>query len=246
MTTKYKRMPSSYSVGTSFITFVESNFTTLEQLFGEPGLGERYKITCIWTLKDEKNNIVTIYDYKQTSFYFPELPSPAELRMNKKISWSIGGNNKSSGMNLRYYIESNEMKKQKPQTEVLKIPDFPELKWFTNECLKDFIILERKLYEKNATIFMNKLLKLLRGRRAAVFVEYKGTNYLLSEIDDESKRLNQNDLILYYSSEYIVPIIAEISILNYRNQILNSFKIKGHDKSFFSHEHFFCRLDRVE
>ena len=89
------------SSGGSLQAEVEASYKALCDLFGSPqfldetGDGDG-KVSTEWIIKSDHGEILTIYDYKETSLYDSDLPSPAEFRKRASYEWHIGGKDKSS------------------------------------------------------------------------------------------------------------------------------------------------------
>lgn len=82
--------------GTSLKGEIEASYADLVALLGEP----QYKVdrrnpqsdgkcSTEWNLTCD-GRVFTLYDYKKTSLYDPDLPSPAEFRALPSYSWHIG------------------------------------------------------------------------------------------------------------------------------------------------------------
>jgi hypothetical protein len=89
------------SGGTSFHgTYLETTVNKLIELFGEPQFSPndedaiKEKSQYDWTLADEKNNVVTIYDWKEYRV----------IDKNELISFHIGGFNQIDTLNALKYI----------------------------------------------------------------------------------------------------------------------------------------------
>lgn len=82
--------------GTSLQGFIESDYATLVQLFGDPDPGDGYKTQVDWAfeLYDENfgNVIVTIYDWKQGEGYV----GPGGKRPEEITVWNVGGRDKAA------------------------------------------------------------------------------------------------------------------------------------------------------
>ena len=105
----FNRISSDEANGTSLMNFVTTNYNTLVKLFGIPDKGDEYKITTEWTIKDKKNGIYTIYDYKATNLYGSGLLSVKKFRSLPSYEWHIGGMNSSGIPDLIKFIQENEI-----------------------------------------------------------------------------------------------------------------------------------------
>ena len=80
--------------GSSFMTTVDISPDVLHSRFGEPDPSDGYKTSMEWAFEDEEGNAVSLYDWKSTSLYSPELPLPGTVR-NSDLPhrFHIGGKN---------------------------------------------------------------------------------------------------------------------------------------------------------
>lgn len=83
--------------------YIRATYGDLVAVFGEPTTAiDGYKVTLEWRLTFDwvgGKNVVTIYDWKETSLYDAELPSPAEFLESTKTtpySWHVGGHSSSA------------------------------------------------------------------------------------------------------------------------------------------------------
>lgn len=79
------------SYGTSLQGYVNVPFSKLVAVFGEPSDSDGYKVAFEWSIEFDDGVIATIYDWKSTSLYDDDLPSPAYLRDTDFDSWHVGG-----------------------------------------------------------------------------------------------------------------------------------------------------------
>lgn len=84
--------------GTSRMGEIEIPPADLIMAFGKPGESDGYKVSGEWTFHNEESNVVfTLYDWKSTSLYDDECPSPKELwAMTEPVRINIGGNHKGN------------------------------------------------------------------------------------------------------------------------------------------------------
>lgn len=79
--------------GTSLQGFIESDYATLVQLFGDPDPGDGYKTQVDWAFELYDENFgdvtVTIYDWKQGEGYV----GPGGKRPEEITVWNVGGRN---------------------------------------------------------------------------------------------------------------------------------------------------------
>ena len=55
--------------GTHYHDEIVTNYSTLEDLLGPPGEGDGYKISGRWVFEDDRGQVVTLYDWKETELY---------------------------------------------------------------------------------------------------------------------------------------------------------------------------------
>jgi hypothetical protein len=80
--------------GTSLQEYFPSSYKKLVEKLGEPNSeGDKYKVSTEWILEDEKGNVVTVYDYRETNLYSDGLPSVKKFRALKSYEWHIGATN---------------------------------------------------------------------------------------------------------------------------------------------------------
>ena len=77
-------------VGTALRGYIILPYSTLEAAFGPPNHSDSHKISTGWVL-EHNNTIITIYDWKETHLYSPELPSVSEFRQRPRYCWHVGG-----------------------------------------------------------------------------------------------------------------------------------------------------------
>lgn len=83
--------------GTSLQGFIESDYATLIQLFGDPDSGDGYKTQAEWAVEVYDDNFgtvtVTVYDWKQGDAYL----GPGNGRSPEDIVvWNVGGRDKAA------------------------------------------------------------------------------------------------------------------------------------------------------
>lgn len=78
--------------GTFSLGYFRASYAELEKLLGKPAIDESDKISTEWRVEFE-GQIFTIYDYKMTNRYDPNLPDAETLRKCPAlILWHIGSN----------------------------------------------------------------------------------------------------------------------------------------------------------
>jgi hypothetical protein len=82
--------------GTSLVGFVNTQYETLVELFGEPMAGYDYKTDAEWTLKINTDTgetlVATIYNWKNGKSYLGEEGTPTE----QITRWNIGGHDRTA------------------------------------------------------------------------------------------------------------------------------------------------------
>jgi hypothetical protein len=78
--------------GTSLLVEVELIPTALVHRFGLPSPADGYKVSGEYTFVDDAVHVFTVYDWKSTSLYARELPTPEEFwSFEESMEFSIGG-----------------------------------------------------------------------------------------------------------------------------------------------------------
>lgn len=80
--------------GTSFHgDTISAPFQLISKLLGGApnGKGDLYKVSAEWLLADTETKLgVTVYDWKETSLYDSDNPSPAQLLEAGTVTWHVG------------------------------------------------------------------------------------------------------------------------------------------------------------
>lgn len=93
------------SIGVSLSLYYVASYEELQEVLGDPlPKSDEYKVSTEWILEDENGNVATVYDYKSTSLYAPDLPSVEEFRKLKKYKWHIGTESKETAVDLAKYL----------------------------------------------------------------------------------------------------------------------------------------------
>jgi len=99
----FKLSPDSDIGGTSLKGLVYASYPELKKLYGEALEGDDYKVSGQWVFEDDDGNIFTLYDYKATDFYDPELESVKQFRNNKSpTEFHVGG--RTSAVNFMNWL----------------------------------------------------------------------------------------------------------------------------------------------
>lgn len=111
---KFKLDNYADPIGTSLKNYVEASYEDLEYLFGTPTISDDYKVSGEWVFTSEDGDVVTLYDWKETSLYDSGLPSVEEFRTRNNICFHVGAN---SGMAAYDFIAWLEEKLANPHAE---------------------------------------------------------------------------------------------------------------------------------
>ena len=85
--------------GSSFITTVDISPGVLYSRFGEPDSSDGHKTSMEWAFEDKEGNVVSLYDWKSTSLYSPELPPPDVLLMSQRpYTFHVGAHDYNTAM----------------------------------------------------------------------------------------------------------------------------------------------------
>ena len=76
--------------GGSLAGYLTASYKDLKAILGPPNVkGDGYKTSTEWNLMFQ-GCVFTLYDYKDTSLYDRDLPSPAAFRRLPSFDWHIG------------------------------------------------------------------------------------------------------------------------------------------------------------
>ncbi len=94
----FKKDDNAESNGSCLQGYFGCSYRQLVALLGAPSSdtwGSPYdgdgKVSTEWLVRDEHDNVFTVYDYKETSLYDDCLPSVADFRRQIFHRWHIGG-----------------------------------------------------------------------------------------------------------------------------------------------------------
>ena len=104
----FDRVSQDEANGTSLRGYIRTSYSSLLKLFGVPDPGDGEKISTLWAVKDIKNRIFTIYDYKETNLYSDPLPSVKKFRSYPSYDWHIGAISEDGIDELINFIEYHE------------------------------------------------------------------------------------------------------------------------------------------
>lgn len=101
--------PSTKSInGTSLKGHVTCSYNDLVKIFGYPNApSDDYKVSTSWVLEDDKGNVHTIYDYKETNLYDDSYPTVEEFRTQPSHDWHIGAHKGIDPNYLVNFIKEN-------------------------------------------------------------------------------------------------------------------------------------------
>lgn len=91
--------PQADTNGTYLQGYIKASYPELKRLFGDPLKSDDYKISGEWVFYDDVDGLVfTIYDWKSTSLYDPELPTVEQFRNNPNMEvFNVGGHYSAKG-----------------------------------------------------------------------------------------------------------------------------------------------------
>jgi hypothetical protein len=78
-------------VGTHLQGELQIPFSRVVAIFGEPGEADQYKVAFQWAITFADGTVASIYDYKASSLYDDDQPTPEQMRANEFDDWHIGG-----------------------------------------------------------------------------------------------------------------------------------------------------------
>ena len=74
-------------VGTGFLAAINTKYSILKKLFGEPMVGDEFKIDAEWIVEFEDGTIATIYNWKDGKNY----NGRSGIATTRITDWHIGG-----------------------------------------------------------------------------------------------------------------------------------------------------------
>jgi hypothetical protein len=95
-------------LGTSLQGYLVVPFSRIVEVFGEPthlGSGDG-KVAFEWAITFADGTVASIYDYKSSSLYDPENPTPEQMRATDFDDWHIGGRSKRASQLVREALTS--------------------------------------------------------------------------------------------------------------------------------------------
>lgn len=123
----YQTVPETVDDGTSRMGEIMVAPADLVRAFGPPGESDEHKVSGEWTFYNEKTGVIfTVYDWKMTSLYDEEYPSPEQLwSSEEEVQINIGGNHKGDVEEFKRLIlqQIQWVKTGKPfEEQILNIP----------------------------------------------------------------------------------------------------------------------------
>jgi hypothetical protein len=76
--------------GTSLRGYIRASYAELAKLFGEADSADGCKVSSEWKFSGPSGQVVTLYDYKETSLYDSGLPTVEEFRAFSAHDWHVG------------------------------------------------------------------------------------------------------------------------------------------------------------
>jgi hypothetical protein len=82
--------------GTCLQTKFVGNYAQLVGMFGEPIESDGYKVSGEWVFESEDGDVITVYDWKETSMYDDHLPSVDQFRSQQQATFHVGGRSRTA------------------------------------------------------------------------------------------------------------------------------------------------------
>jgi len=74
--------------------YLTMTFDDIVRVLGKPNQGDGYKVSTQWVFVEAATGmIVTVYDYKETRSYSPDLPESIRVA-DRRTRWHVGGANR--------------------------------------------------------------------------------------------------------------------------------------------------------
>lgn len=91
---EFKLSPEASANGTSLQDYLEVAPAKVIRAFGPSMATDEYKVSGEWVFESDQGHVFTLYDYKATSQYDGEPPTPAEFWASEApYSLHVGGRN---------------------------------------------------------------------------------------------------------------------------------------------------------
>lgn len=90
--------------GTCLQGYIDADYDTLVELFGEPDTSEGYKTDAEWCIVFDDGLVATIYDYKTGKNY----NGPDGIPAPRNRDWHVGGHAPSAYQRIKDILNSHE------------------------------------------------------------------------------------------------------------------------------------------
>ena len=90
--------------GTHLVGYLSIPFSRIVEIFGEPGESDGDKVAFEWRIAFADGTVASIYDYKASSLYGDDCPTPEQMRTNEFSDWHIGGKSGRAAQLVREVI----------------------------------------------------------------------------------------------------------------------------------------------
>ena len=102
---KFKKSKTADVGGTSLKLTIPLKFKDVEKILGKPFYSDGYKVSGEWVLVSEDGDVVTLYDWKETSLYDDDLPSVEEFRKSSEpIEFHVGAHDKEVAEKFKTWL----------------------------------------------------------------------------------------------------------------------------------------------
>jgi len=106
----FKRIKYPEDTNSYRIEIIELRPCDLIKTFGSPDTSDEYKVSGEYCFQNEDNEIFTIYDWKSTSLYDKDYPTPKCFwEFDGLVEFSIGGTSKANVEVFKNWL-SNQLK----------------------------------------------------------------------------------------------------------------------------------------
>lgn len=89
---EFKRTTDMSKANGTSLAFIGIDLSpkALIEMFGVPDMGDEFKVSGEYIFEGKNGEIFTLYDWKNTSMYDKEAPSPQALWQQDEVSFNIG------------------------------------------------------------------------------------------------------------------------------------------------------------
>lgn len=96
--------------GTSLQSYLDMPMSRIVAVFGEPKTDvDGYKVAFEWAITFADGTIASIYDYKSSSLYDDDNPTPEAMRAADFSGWHIGGKSKRAAELVREALTTKQL-----------------------------------------------------------------------------------------------------------------------------------------